>query len=175
MNTDVYLDAEDGTVVLINSRVMKVTASDFILDAPSRRRQHDPHERQHRRALVHDHSDGLTINFNSDYPGGVTIHDVVNLTNKRSVGMTIEGVAEISAHPRLKAAGSDGGQEQVGSLTIRGSILIESDISTNLPADKENRDQGNTRLISLQSLLTAMQKELSHLREEVAILRQSKT
>jgi hypothetical protein len=29
-----------------------------------------------RRALVHDFQDGLTINYNHDYPGGVTILDL---------------------------------------------------------------------------------------------------
>ena len=32
-----------------------------------------------RRALVHDESDGLTINFNNDYPGGVTVGGVREL------------------------------------------------------------------------------------------------
>ncbi|MEZ5259680.1 MAG: hypothetical protein R2705_23200 [Ilumatobacteraceae bacterium] len=31
-----------------------------------------------RRALVHDHNDGLTLNWASDYPGGVTINGVVS-------------------------------------------------------------------------------------------------
>ncbi|QXP53073.1 MULTISPECIES: hypothetical protein [unclassified Cellulophaga] len=33
----------------------------------------------HRRALVHDHEDGLTINYNGDYPGGVTIKGIIKV------------------------------------------------------------------------------------------------
>jgi hypothetical protein len=47
-----------------------VEGSDLVLDATERRKEnHTPN----RRALVHDFQDGLTINFNGDYPGRVTI------------------------------------------------------------------------------------------------------
>ena len=35
-----------------------------------------------RRALVHDTTDGLTVNFNRDYPGGVTIRGVVKMPER---------------------------------------------------------------------------------------------
>ena len=69
MTTDVRLDQVDGTFLELQARVVKAIASDFMLDQPSRRKGGGPH----RRALVHDQNDGLTINFNGDYPGGVTI------------------------------------------------------------------------------------------------------
>ncbi|EFM12299.1 hypothetical protein PaecuDRAFT_0979 [Paenibacillus curdlanolyticus YK9] len=68
MPTDIKLDEGDGNHVVIEGAVVKTTASDFILDAPSRRRFGGI-----RRAMVHDGGDGLTINFNGDYPGGVTV------------------------------------------------------------------------------------------------------
>ena len=58
MATDLRLDDVDGTFVVLDSRVVKALASDFMLDSPQRRKGSG-----HRRALVHDQSDGLTINF----------------------------------------------------------------------------------------------------------------
>ncbi|MGY6519480.1 MAG: hypothetical protein ACXIUZ_12295 [Lysobacteraceae bacterium] len=39
-----------------------------------------------RRALVHDTSDGLTINFAQDYPGGVTIRGPVRIPGSLTIG-----------------------------------------------------------------------------------------
>lgn len=69
LTTDVRLDQVDGTFIELEARVVKAIASDFMLDSPSRRLGGGPN----RRALVHDQRDGLTINFNGDYPGGVTV------------------------------------------------------------------------------------------------------
>ena len=69
MLTDIKLDEVNGTWVIVESGVLKATASDLMLDAPGRRSASGGH----RRALVHDSQDGLTINFNGDYPGGVTV------------------------------------------------------------------------------------------------------
>jgi len=46
-----------------------------MLDSPERRKGNKPF----RRALVHDQSDGLTINFGGDYEGGVRIVGVAEL------------------------------------------------------------------------------------------------
>ena len=69
MATDIKLDQHGGNWVVVEGAVLKATASDFMLDSPGRRRGGGPH----RRALVHDSQDGLTINFAGDYPGGVTV------------------------------------------------------------------------------------------------------
>lgn len=68
MPTDIKLDEGDGNHVVIEGTVVRTTASDLILDAPARRRSGGL-----RRALVHDGNDGLTVNYNGDYPGGVTV------------------------------------------------------------------------------------------------------
>jgi len=47
----------------------------------------------HRRALVHDQSDGLTINFNHDYPGGVTLNGPVTLTGDLMFTVHSQGVS----------------------------------------------------------------------------------
>ena len=59
-----------GEVVTVACNRMDVTGSDIVLDSPVRRKPGGP---RFRRALVHDERDGLTINFNRDYPGGVTV------------------------------------------------------------------------------------------------------
>src|SRR3954454_11823397 len=85
MATDVRLDQGDGSVVIVDGRVLKVIGSDLILDSPGRRSET---QSANRRALVHDSGDGLTINFNGDYPGGVTIHGDAVVTGELSLAGT---------------------------------------------------------------------------------------
>jgi len=69
--TDMVLDYEGEEWIGLEATRVKTTASDFIMDCPTR------HEGKPglRRALVHDQSGGLTINYGNDYPGGVTLND----------------------------------------------------------------------------------------------------
>jgi hypothetical protein len=60
----------DSDVKLVPGQV-RVEAWDLCLDAGKERRKNDS---THRRALVHDYGDGLTINYEGDYPEGVTIN-----------------------------------------------------------------------------------------------------
>ena len=53
---------------------------------------------------MHDQNDGLTINFNGDYPGGLTIHGVTML--------------DVVGDLRLKIKAVVGGQATVGHHTI---------------------------------------------------------
>lgn len=75
--TNMHLDQSDGRGIRMAADILEVAGSDLVLDYPPRRKNDDGW----RRALVHDENDGLTINFNGDYPGGVTI---VGLNNKLS-------------------------------------------------------------------------------------------
>ncbi len=76
MSTDVKLDQDNGISIVLDAGVVKATAFDFVLDSPQRHRGRGVT----RRALVHDFSDGLTVNWEGDYPGGVTINgSVINL------------------------------------------------------------------------------------------------
>jgi hypothetical protein len=96
LTTDVRLDQVDGTFLELEARVVKAIASDFMLDQPSRRKGGGPH----RRALVHDQNDGLTINFNGDYPGGVTLAGNLVVTGE----LTLAGVALSAAIDKLQSA-----------------------------------------------------------------------
>jgi hypothetical protein len=82
MATDVRLDEGDGTFLVLDARVVKAVGSDFMLDSAERRKGGGPH----RRALVHNQNDGLTVNFNGDYPGGVTIAGVAEIIPQREQG-----------------------------------------------------------------------------------------
>jgi hypothetical protein len=56
----------------------KMDGADFRIDHKPRRKNKSPH----RRALVHNQSDGLTMNWAKDYPGGVTIHGDLKVPDK---------------------------------------------------------------------------------------------
>lgn len=62
-----------------NQIVMK--SADLVLDSAARRKV----ATGQRRALVHDFNDGLTINWGTDYPGGVTLNGNVVMPNKLTV------------------------------------------------------------------------------------------
>ena len=170
MATDIQLDAGDGSVVVVDSRVLKTTASDFMLDAPGRRARNDRGAHGLRRALVHDQRDGLTINFNRDYPGGVTINDVVEMNN-RFGGIKLSDVLEISpygtAHPHAQ------GPAPAKRLVLRGDIRIQRDpaidAGTNATAETD-AVAGADDMVSLQALLNEMQAEIVRLHEKVTRL-----
>lgn len=76
MSTDIILDDVDGNCVTFKSDTLKTTAAEITIDSPAR------HSTRygHRRAIVHDTDDGLTLNFGNDYPGGLTLNSAnINL------------------------------------------------------------------------------------------------
>lgn len=79
MPSDIRL--EDEVLILEGNTRVDVIASDLVLDQPLRRS--DPNG--FRRALVHNADDGLTINFNGDYPADVSVGS----------SMKIEGVLRV--------------------------------------------------------------------------------
>ena len=80
MATDIVMDAENGQTLALQAQILHTTASDIVIDSPGRR----TNTHGLRRALVHDVSDGLTINFNGDYPGGLSLYKVSVITPKGS-------------------------------------------------------------------------------------------
>jgi len=165
MATDVKLDeGADENWVVIESTVLKCTASDLILDAPTRRKN----QRPFRRALVHDQQDGLTINFGNDYPGGVTINDAVRINSR--FGLALQGVAEISGvSTTLQRSSLTGGGKKM-ALLLRGDVLIEG---APAPAQRASARAGaaarRTRAqpVRLQSLLESLHAEIARLNARV--------
>jgi hypothetical protein len=78
---DVILEASEQVTVECDN--LNVKGHDLLLDSASRRKSNSP---QFRRAMVHDTNDGLTINFDGDYPGGVAINGVTELRPMRQPG-----------------------------------------------------------------------------------------
>jgi hypothetical protein len=68
-----------GEWVIVEGNWTKLSTVDLMLDSPARRKTSGGL----RRALVHDHDDGLTINYGRDYPGGVRINGPVSSDNNQ--------------------------------------------------------------------------------------------
>lgn len=68
MATDIVLEEHR---ILLDAGFVVSNATDFALDNPTRRRGGG----ELRRAMVHDGTDGLTLNWGRDYPGGVHVND----------------------------------------------------------------------------------------------------
>jgi len=118
---------------------VKVAAPDLLVDGgPGRRRGSNT---PYRRALVHDTNDGLTINWENDYAGGVTMNGVTKMTghtfhvgNVPMQGITIEGGALIN----LNAVGLTfkGGvinlncePDQAAGVKISGNVHFDKDVT----------------------------------------------
>jgi hypothetical protein len=97
MPTDIKLDQQGGNWLILEGSVLKTTAADLMLDSPARRRGGTS---PHRRALVHDAQDGLTINFAGDYPGGVTVTGNLAVTGD----LALAGTALSATIASLQAA-----------------------------------------------------------------------
>ena len=94
---------------------IKCTGTDFFLDNESRRNSQGG---SYRRALVHNNNDVLTINYDSDYTGGVNIQGNVGIgTTSPSAKLHIEG-----ENPELLIKGTSDSNN--ATLNIYGLSLI---------------------------------------------------
>lgn len=119
MQSDIHLD---GNWLVLEGNWTRVRSLDLMLDAPSRRQN----PQGHRRALVHDHQDGLTINYAEDYPGGVTIQGKVHLGEARING-NLEAGAEVRIRGRRLARVTETDPEQLvlGESNTTNTIEVE--------------------------------------------------
>lgn len=118
MATDIKLDQGDGNWVLVEGTVLKTTASDMMVDSPSRRL---PGGGPFRRALVHNTQDGLTINFNGDYRGGVTVSGNLVVTGD----VTIGSVASVSGAVTTLQSQLAALEDKLAQLTaFAGAVVI---------------------------------------------------
>lgn len=110
MSSDIKLDQGDGNWLLLEGSVVKAAASDFMLDSPARRHGGGPF----RRALVHNQQDGLTINFNGDYPGGVSVDGNLAVGGDVRLGSgTVVGGAIAGLQSAIAGLQSSGGATAV--------------------------------------------------------------
>jgi hypothetical protein len=86
-----------GEDIHVEGNVQKVTCFDIELDNAGRRKN----SRGKRRAFVHDFQDGLTLNWNRDYPGGVTLNGDVKMPHGSTVA-TLNGTVLRCTHHTLQ-------------------------------------------------------------------------
>ena len=170
-----------GEIVTVACKRMDVRGSDLILDSPARRK---PNGAKFRRALVHDESDGLTINFNRDYPGGVTVGgEVVTVACNR---MDVTGSDIVLDSPvRRKPGGpkfrralvhdeSDGlsinfGNDYPGGVTM-GDVRV-LDVTGNLHFRISHpEEQLETETVILGDVIKTLRAQISDLQAQVAAL-----
>jgi len=149
MAGDVKLDQDNVNWVTIEGTALRARTPDFMLDSQNRRSGGGG---TWRRALVHDQSDGLTINYNSDYPGGVTLKSVTSISphGTRSGGALANRIST----------------RNVAELVIEGGIQFLWD---NGPQVRRPGMQP-TEAVSLQSILAGLQQEIGDLQLRVAAL-----
>lgn len=125
MATDIKLDQQGGNWVVIEGAVLKCAGSDLMLDSAQRR---SPGSGPLRRALVHDASDGLTLNFARDYPGGVTVEGGLAVTRDLAVtGEVTVGGVRVARDSQLQALQEriDEQQETIRALAdLIGAVIV---------------------------------------------------
>lgn len=166
----------DGIWIHLESLVLKSTANDFMLDQPSRRRTNTPF----RRALVHDFDDGLTLNWDNDYPAGVTInsartikgHNNGDWVNVASRIVQVQGTDLMLDHPGRRANRTAYRRALVhgwnDTLTLNynrdypGGVLIEGPVRMPAGATIGGQDVAAT-ISSLATQLTALTARIAAL------------
>jgi hypothetical protein len=159
MATDLRLDDGDGTFLVLDARVVKAAGSDFMLDSVGRRKGGGPF----RRALVHDQNDGLTINFNNDYQGGVTINGPFTVRDDGSGqlikggGITINGPITID-----------------GGITMSRGLSLTGDVTFQIQHFNEIGDilsvPAPTETVSLAETIIALRANIATLQSRIAAL-----
>lgn len=136
MQSDIKLDND---VVIIEGQFIKTSVTDLMLDSPERRKNNIGD----RRALVHDFNDGLTLNYNKDYPNGVKIEGQVLIPESIKVNKIIITVGEtLDLSPGKKIVLPNGEViETQPSVSTTGSY--DKDLVEDYLAFKENAIKKN--------------------------------
>lgn len=120
MSSDVKLQGEQ----------VIIEAWDMVLRSKDRLTGGTPPDAQ-RRALVHDHDDGLTVNWGADYPGGVTIQGEVTANDLHSETITLAGSLIVPLTFNLNT-GEITAPSEIDSGTVR--VAIENAVNLNVRA-----------------------------------------
>ena len=112
MSSDIKLD---GDWVIVEGKWTRIRTLDLMLDAPERR----SNQAGLRRALVHNRNDGLTINYEHDYPGGVTVYGNVTATDN----------VKIAGNLAAKSVSITGDVKTTGDLSAK-SVSVTGDVKT---------------------------------------------
>jgi hypothetical protein len=131
----------DGAKTTVEGNWLEVKCWDIKLDGPGRRSS----TTGERRAMVHGFNDEVVINYNKDYPGGVTIKGSIGIPDKiKQDYLRLESHDLYLDHParRSNTSGSrralvhgfndelvlNYNKDYPGGVTIRGSISIPDKI-----------------------------------------------
>lgn len=122
MATDVQLDDHVVTIVAESATILE--CPDLVLDGGKGRRKGAA---LHRRALVHDFNDGLTLNYAGDYPSGVRVASDLtidgNVVHKGEIVGEVRITTLILQDFEPDPAAVE--QEDGGPTTMRGIDLAE--------------------------------------------------
>lgn len=76
----------DSETIVVECFTLKSTGADIVVDNSGRRKSTSGL----RRALVHDFNDGLTLNWDEDYPGGITLKGPVAASKLTGTVLTLK-------------------------------------------------------------------------------------
>ena len=183
MSTETDIRLETGQVI--------IDAWDLCLDSKDRR---DPdHMDGHRRALVHDFEDGLTVNWANDYPGGVTLNGVRAINAHGSPdnrlllsgAISCEDLVDIKGGIRLVAGGlswtrifSDDNQRLVveaqgnqnTGIVFKGPVRFEGEVSLSQFVGEPGLGGAMISYEDLLMEIVKLQQEIGGLKERIAAL-----
>lgn len=188
----------DGEQVKIEGSVLAVHAADLIIDSPDRRTKTKAGKKTppYRRALVHDQQDGLTINFNGDYPGGVTAYGtmrvdafrarrgnalicqspdfILDAKERRSSASDPKAARRALVHDQADGLTINFNDDYPGGVTLNGVVRFPGRIEVvrELPVghDAEGVLIVDSVAIDLWETLDTLTSEVAFLRERVAAL-----
>jgi len=135
MSSDIILNEDNVT---LEGHRIYCHAADFILDDVGRRSGTDTNDPNVvRRALVHDPGDGLTVNWDHDYPGGITVNGNVLMNDELSVGGNVRMAGELSV---------DGNVHMPANLSVDG----DANVARNLSAHRLSTNATTTNVLKVK-------------------------
>jgi hypothetical protein len=164
----------EGNSVVIEGDATISRTPDLMLDEASRRRRRDGV----RRALVHDFQDGLTANWNEDYPGGVTVNGTKlingyrNLVTIASRALKIVGRQLMLDDPAMRVNGTTYRRALVHDRGDRLVINYRGDYpgGVDIWGPVRFRTPGDPRFTDIYEIVTELQTRIGDLSKKTAEL-----
>jgi hypothetical protein len=159
----------DSDIKLVPNQVI-VQAWDLCLDSGDAERRKEPTAM--RRALVHDFNDGLTMNWDNDYGGGVTINGL------HTIDAEYKKTTQPGAKPLMPRSPGAADLAIIGNVEFHGKLKIKPMVPT--PSQPEGPVSAGLQhtMITALGATPAVQEidvfdEISRLQQEVAALKQA--
>lgn len=151
----------NSDVKLVPGQV-KIEAWDLCIDSQDRRKTNTPL----RRAFVHNFDDGLTVNWDYDYPGGVTIHHLKQI-HARGKTMTSPDATHLTITGNTKV---EGNLEVEGTVRFTRGVEVAGDVKLSQTVMTPVRQpDGHSVSIPVRTEFQLL-AEITRLRTEVAEL-----